>query len=177
MDAILDGVKRAVQRAVEGLNIRHSARGNSRRTEFHLEPPIAVGNCLSVRKPKPVAIAGLEGSNAAGSLLLRTSRHRWCRTGKVSTEFAGRNLLFSEDRQAIYQHDDVTAHVWRSIERGLDTVQIVEDLVAQGIGIEHASCTVNDVLRSGVELGVIQTAPNSVTKEACSSDLQSREWG
>jgi len=89
----------------------------------------------------------------------------------VSIELAGRNLLFCEDRQAIYQYDDVTASIWRSIERGLDPVRIVEDLVAQGIGVEHASCTVNDVLRSGIELGLIQTATIPVTKDCLQQRL------
>ncbi len=85
----------------------------------------------------------------------------WCRKGAVSTDLEGRSLIFSENRQAIYRCDSSTAKIWRSIERGLDPAEIIEKLAAQGADPEHARGTVANVIRSGVELGILEARTNA----------------
>jgi hypothetical protein len=59
---------------------------------------------------------------------------------------AGRNLLFSEARQAIYDLNDVAAYVWQSLEEGLRPDAMVAELVAAGGNVDDARSAVHGSL-------------------------------
>ena len=66
-----------------------------------------------------------------------------------------RNLLFSEARQAVYELDDLSAHVWRCLDSRLAPEQIVADMVQAGAEKAEAAKAVAaaaDKLRE-IELG------------------------
>ena len=56
----------------------------------------------------------------------------------VLADLDGRKLLFSEANQAIYEMSDLSASVWRSLDKGLSTAEIARELVATGLDAEKA---------------------------------------
>lgn len=65
------------------------------------------------------------------------------------------NLLFSERLQEVHEVDDLTAFVWRSLEEGLDTKAIVDELIAAGTSPGDAQESVAERLCSlGAILGM-----------------------
>lgn len=46
---------------------------------------------------------------------------------------AGRNLLFIEAQQRIFELDDFSAYVWRAASRGLSQTLIVREMISEGI--------------------------------------------
>lgn len=56
------------------------------------------------------------------------------------------NLLFSEVDQRVYELDDLTAFVWKSLQKGMLTEVIVEELIAAGLDGEAATCAVHAAL-------------------------------
>ena len=52
--------------------------------------------------------------------------------GHMLKRLAGRNLLFSEVQQSIYELDDLCAFVWFARRRGLTPMAIVDEMVSEG---------------------------------------------
>lgn len=50
----------------------------------------------------------------------------------------GRNLLFSEAHQAVYDLDDLTAYVWRSLGAGLSPKLIVREMEGAGLAADQS---------------------------------------
>ena len=57
----------------------------------------------------------------------------------VLRSLAGRNLLFSEMQQAVYELDDLGAYVWRCRHAGLSPEQIVRELADAGVDFDDAA--------------------------------------
>ena len=57
-----------------------------------------------------------------------------CADGKqVLKRFGSRNLLFCEERQAIYEVDDLSAFVWEASLQGSEPSLIIDEMVNEGI--------------------------------------------
>jgi len=70
-----------------------------------------------------------------------------------------RNLLFSEARQAVYELDDLSAHVWRCLDSGLAPEQIVADMVQAGA---EKAAAANAVAAAAEKLREIELGEQSV---------------
>src|SRR5688572_29497979 len=55
---------------------------------------------------------------------------------------AGRNLLFSEAEQSVYELNDIAAYVWRSLDQGLTAEATIAELVHVGADVHHARSVV-----------------------------------
>ena len=69
------------------------------------------------------------------------------RKAGILERLAGRNLLFSEERQAIYELDDMSAYVWCATSRGLNPASIVREMVSEGIDRDVAEDTLSECLK------------------------------
>jgi hypothetical protein len=65
--------------------------------------------------------------------------------GAVLRSFAGRQLLFVEARQAIYELDYVSTQIWRLIDAGIDRQAIADWLVSGGSNQDDARTRLEDV--------------------------------
>ena len=72
----------------------------------------------------------------------------------VLAALGDRNLVFSEDRQAIYELHDLAAFVWRCLDEGLSPDQIVHNLVDTGVARDEARRSVTATLE---ELSVLRS--------------------
>jgi hypothetical protein len=59
-----------------------------------------------------------------------------------------RNLLFNEDRQAIYDLDDLSAYVWRSLDAGMSADQIKREIIGRGMDRDQTESAVELALDS-----------------------------
>ena len=57
-----------------------------------------------------------------------------------------RNLLFSEAQQAVYELNDPAAYVWRSLDTGMNAVEMVRELIGIGVDADQAESIVADSL-------------------------------
>lgn len=64
----------------------------------------------------------------------------------IVQSFAGRNLLFHRSSQALYDLDDLSAFVWRSLDEGLSPSQIIAELRKAGMAGPAASDAVTAAL-------------------------------
>ena len=71
--------------------------------------------------------------------------------GGVLRSLAGRQLLFVEARQAIYELDHISAQIWRLIDAGVDRQAIADWLVSGGSTQDDAQTRLEAVceIRSG----------------------------
>src|SRR5687768_14474751 len=72
-------------------------------------------------------------------------------------DLGDRNLLFSEANQSIYELSDLSASVWRSLDKGLNAAQIVRDLVATGLDREEAERAVEETMVERRKLSAADT--------------------
>lgn len=57
-----------------------------------------------------------------------------------------RNLVFSEERQAVYMLDDLTAFAWRSLEAGMNADQMAREITDTGVDRDQAESAVESAL-------------------------------
>ncbi len=74
---------------------------------------------------------------------------------------AGRNMVFSETRQRVYEFNDTAAYIWRSIRDGSQPEDVVEDLVAQGLDQKTAESYVRSMLAEWSRRGIRPSSPIS----------------
>ena len=67
--------------------------------------------------------------------------------GGVLKRFAGRNLLFSEERQAVFELDDMSAYVWCATSRGMNPASIICEMVSEGVERNLAEDTLSECLK------------------------------
>jgi hypothetical protein len=67
--------------------------------------------------------------------------------GAITLAMLGaRNLAFSEEHQAVYELDDLTALAWHSLDAGMSADKIVHELVGTGMVQEQAEIAVETAL-------------------------------
>ena len=64
----------------------------------------------------------------------------------VLRSLGGRKLLFSEDNQAVYELDELTAFVWQSLRSDMSVAAIVNELAVAGMGEESAIRAVDQAI-------------------------------
>jgi len=64
----------------------------------------------------------------------------------VLRSLGGRKLLFSEDNQAVYELDELTAFVWQSLRSDMSVAAIVNELTVAGMGEESAIRAVDEAI-------------------------------
>lgn len=74
---------------------------------------------------------------------------------------AGRNILFSEADQRLFEINDMAAYIWRSIEDGLQQEAILNEMVAQGLNRRLAETYLNTALLEWTRLGLMRPEPRS----------------
>ena len=77
----------------------------------------------------------------------------------ILSSLGDHQLLFSEADQAVYEVDDLTAHVCSSLERGLSPRLIIDELVDAGLAAGHAKAAVTERLR---QLGAVDGHPTAL---------------
>ena len=70
------------------------------------------------------------------------------------TVVAGRNLLFSQARQELYELNDTAAYIWRSLEDGIELEVVVDEMVEQGPDRKLVEAYVQSALREWNRLGI-----------------------
>ena len=80
-----------------------------------------------------------------------------------------RNLLFSEPRQAIYELDDFSAEVWRSLERGLTEEEIAKKMMLAGARFREVREAVAASVQKLREIEASDSAPQP-RESSCRSD-------
>lgn len=78
------------------------------------------------------------GNDGSDRYALNHSAQPSAERAAVLRPLGGRNLLFNESQQAVYELDDLAAYVWRSQDAGLSSEQIVRELANVGAGLEDA---------------------------------------
>ena len=71
-----------------------------------------------------------------------------------------RNLLFSESAQSLYELDDFSAYVWRSLDSGLSPEQIVREVIEAGTDSAAAEKAVAAAVRTLRTIEAKTAAPN-----------------
>lgn len=69
---------------------------------------------------------------------------------------AGRNILFSEADQKLFEINDMAAYIWRSIEDGFKQDVILNEMVAQGVTRRLAETYLNTALLEWTRLGFMK---------------------
>jgi hypothetical protein len=64
----------------------------------------------------------------------------------IHAALGDRNLVFSEEHQAVYELDDLAAYVWRSLDTGVSADQIVCEIINTGVDPEQAESAVEVAL-------------------------------
>ena len=78
--------------------------------------------------------------------------------GFVLADLDDRNLLFSEADQAIYELSDLAASVWRSLDEGLNAVEVVRELMAAGLHSYQAEHAVKATMLERRKLSAVPSA-------------------
>lgn len=89
----------------------------------------------------------------------------------VLAALGDRNLVFSEERQAVYELDDLAAYVWRSLESGMSADQIVREIIETGVDRAKAKSAVAAALKP---LRQLHYEPTGATSPSSRSGLPAR---
>jgi hypothetical protein len=74
----------------------------------------------------------------------------------------GRKLVFSEERQEIYELNDMAAYIWCRMDEGATPATVAAELIEAGISPEAAEAYVRDMLVDWRGLGLLAPAPPAV---------------
>jgi hypothetical protein len=105
-------------------------------------------------------------------LLLNSSQSNSGHSVLVLAVLDARNLLFSESEQSLYELDDFSAYVWRSLDSGLSPEQIAGEVIEAGTDIEAAEKAVAAAVRT---LRTIECRPAAPSVPPISSSKECLE--
>ena len=72
---------------------------------------------------------------------------------------AGRNMVFSETRQKVYEFNNTAADIWRSIRDGSQPEDVVDDMVAHGLDQKTAESYVRSMLAEWSRRAIRPSSP------------------
>jgi hypothetical protein len=109
--------------------------GNGTRREPHIKPALSVVQ-----------------SALAGGRLSARSGVSFCLVG-------GRNAVFAEAQQSLFELDDAAAYVWCRIEEGASPATIVAELVERGLSPDGADTAVLGLVETWLQRALLQFIP------------------